>query len=381
MAQPPDGRPNASAPSFAPIERFVREVLPTVDGPHQVTDSTRHIALIRGAATARGLKIRTIGGTAYFYDGRLPVGGMTKWVPTLVSGQARVICASKDLTKQMLTAAGLPAPSGIALNPDQLDDAIAHLRAVDRPLVLKPVTAKGGDGITCGITTEDDLRAAWETAEQAVGDQARLLLEEQVDGVDIRAFVVGRRVAAATTRIHAHVVGDGHRSITELLELKQRWRDQHALLLERTLTVDATLLARGGRTIDDVPADGEVVVLNNVANLHVGGENVDVTEIAHPDLLKLAVDAVRAIPGLGLAGVDLLAPDLGTADGAVVLEANVQANIRMHHFPAYGKPRDVAGAIIDEMIATAGAPPRRAKPKAGLARRVARAAKRRLSAG
>ena len=42
-------------------------------------------------------------------------------------------------------------------------------------------------------------------------DDPWLVLEEQAEGVDIRAFVVGRRVVAATTRIHAHVVGDGRR--------------------------------------------------------------------------------------------------------------------------------------------------------------------------
>ena len=63
----------------------------------------------------------------------------------------------------------------------------------------------------------------------------------------------------------------------------------------------------------------------------LGGENVDVTDLAHPDLLAMAVDAVRAIPGLGLAGVDLLAPDIGSADGAVVLELNDGANIRVHN--------------------------------------------------
>ena len=83
---------------------------------------------------------------------------------------------------------------------------------------------------------------------------------------------------------------------------------------------------------------------------------MDVTELVHPDLLELAVDAIRAIPGLGVAGIDLLAPDIGSADGAVVLEANVEANIRVHNCPAYGRPRDVAGAIIDEMIATARRP-------------------------
>ena len=98
---------------------------------------------------------------------------------------------------------------------------------------------------------------------------------------------------------------------------------------------------------------GEVVVVNSLANLHVGGENVDVTELVHPDLLTMAVEAARAIPGLGAAGVDLLTPDIRSAAGAMVIETNVAANIRVHNCPAYGRPRDVAGAIVDRMIETA----------------------------
>ena len=346
-----------TAPSFEPIERFVRDVIPSVPGGrHMSTDATGHLDLIQRAATARGLSIKTIGRTTYFYDGRLPVGGMTKWVPTLVSGEALAVTNSKDLTKQMLEAAGLPTPAGIAVCPDQFDEAVAHLAAARRPLVLKPSRGAKGEGITTGITTEDDLRAAWSIAERVAGDDSWLVLEEQVEGVDIRAYVVGRRVAAAATRIHAHVVGDGRQTITELIAEKQEWRVEHIILRKRPFTVDPAVLARAGRTLDTVPDDGEVVVLNGVANIHVGGESVDVTELVHPDLLKLAVDAARAIPGLGVAGVDLLVPDIRSADGAVVLEANVQANSRPHNCPAYGRPRDVAGAIIDEMIATAGHP-------------------------
>ena len=346
-----------TAPSFAPIERFVREVIPVVPGGRQMTtDGTGHLDLIQRAATDRGLSIKSIGGTTYFYDGPMPVGGMTGWVPTLVGGEALAVAASKDLSKQMLEAGGVPTPAGIAVRPDQFKDALAHVRSTGRPHVLKPSAGKAGQGITTGITSEADLRAAWATAESASGKNPWFVLEEQVEGIDIRAYVVGGRVAAAGSRIHAHVVGDGRHSITELIAEKQVWRDQHVYMRRGPIVPDPAVLARSGRRVDDVPAADEVVVVSALANVHAGGENVDVTELAHPDLLTLAVNAVRAIPGLGVAGVDLLTPDIGSAEGAVVLELNVQANIRVHNCPAYGRPRDVAGAIIDEMIATARHP-------------------------
>jgi D-alanine-D-alanine ligase-like ATP-grasp enzyme len=281
---------------------------------------------------------------------------MSGWVPTLVGHDAFVAAKSKEISTLLFEAAGVPTPAGIVLDRDQLDEALAHVRAADRPLVLKPTRGGGGAGITCGITTEDDLLAAWDTAGHAMTVKPRFVLQDQAEGVDVRVYVVGRRVAAATTRIQAHVVGDGRQSIGELIEEKRQWRARHTTLNEMGFDVGEAQLVRDGRTIRDVPSAGEVVLLNTLGNLHAGGEAVDVTDVVHPGLLDLAVEAIRAIPGLGVAGIDLLTPDISSPDGAVVLEANVGANIRIHNCPTYGRPRNVAGAIIDEMIATARRP-------------------------
>lgn len=341
---------------MTPVERFVREVLPLACGPRQVPSALMHVPLIQDAAKDRGLSSKKVGDTTYFYDGRLAVGGVHKHrMTTLVGREAITICDSKAQTKQMLQAAGLPTPSGIVLGPDRFNEALAHVLAAG-PSALKPSYGMRGRGVTCGIATEEELRAAWETAGRAVTERSPLfVLEEQIEGIDIRVFVVGRRVVAAATRLPAHVVGDGQRSIATLIELKQQRRLENAYLAGWHLTVDTALLARTGRTLADIPATNEVVVLNGVANMETGGENVDVTELVHPDLMSLAVEATRALPGLRVAGVDLMAPDLGSVDGAVILELNAGANIGLHHCPAYGRPRDVAGAIVDEMIASSGA--------------------------
>lgn len=353
-AKPVDPPTQSWTPNFGPVERFIREVIPTVPGGrHMSTDSRGHLALIRQAAVDRGLTSKVTGRTTHFYDGQLMVGGMKGWVPSLVEREALAISKSKDRTKEWFEAAGVPTPAGIALGPDQLDQGLAHLQAARRPQVLKPSAGQGGNGITCGITNEDELRAAWDTAERTMETNPRFVMEELVEGVDVRVFVVGHRVVAAATRVNCHVVGDGRQSIAELIDEKLRWRARHVTLSYLPFLVDEALLARSGRTINDVSAAEEIVVLNSFGNMGAGGEAVDVTDLLHPGLVELAIEATRAIPGLGLAGVDLMAPDIRSADSAVVLEANVGANIRIHHCPTYGRPRNPAEAIIDEMIATA----------------------------
>jgi cyanophycin synthetase len=372
---PTDGHRRVHEPT--PVERFVRDVLPSVPGgPFLATESPGHTRLMRRAAKNRGLSIRNVAGDVYLYAGHRPVGGVRKTMSTLNSPEAIAICRSKDLAKQMLDAAGLPTPAGIIVGSDQFDDAAEHLESMDGPAVLKPMSQARGEGVTCWITTEDELKAAWDTAQAAARRAPGLLLDEQIDGIDVRVHVIGRRPIAVITRLPSHVVGDGRLSVRELIVQKQQQRDQHAYLAKTPLTVDPAVLARSGRALDDVPGDGEVVVLYGPANVQHGGDPVDVTELVHPDLLRLAVDAARAIPGLRNAGVDLMARDLDTVDGAVVLETNFCPDIRIHHHPSHGRPRDVAGAIVDEMITVAGV--RVAPQRAGAARRMARAVRRRV---
>lgn len=336
----------------APVERFIRQVLPAIPGGFRQVASAplAHVPLICRAAEASGLSLQEVGDTTYFYEGRRAVGGVHQHrITTMVGKHAITVCDSKAHTRQMLQAAGLPTPRGVALSSEQLHDAFVHARGFGLS-VLKPSYGMRGRGITIGIATDDGLRAAWETARSAHGNDrhGRFVLEEQIEGIDLRVFVVGRRVAAAATRVPAHVIGDGRLSIAALVEMKEQRRNQNAYLVW-PLTVDTEYLARVARTQDDVPGAGEIVLLNGLANLHLGGENVDVTDLVHPDLLALAVDATRAVPGLNVAGVDLMAPDLHTIDGAVVLELNAGANIQMHHSPTYGQERDVARVIIEEM--------------------------------
>ena len=369
-----------SAESLGPVERFIHEVLPTIPGPLQVPEARRYPALIRRAARDRGLSIRTIEGEEYLYDGPIPVGGVKPTMSTLNSPEAKAISWSKARTKEMLTASGLPFPVGIVLGPDQFDEALAHIQAMDRPSVLKPKSAKQGQGVTCGILTEDDLRVAWAFAVLAREQPGDIVLEEQIEGIDLRVCVIGRRAVAATVRLPSYVVGDGRCSLAQLVDQKQLERDQNAFLAKSPLSVDMARLHRDGRTLDDVPVAGEVVLLTGPANVAVGGVNVDVTDLVHPEVLRLAVAAARAAPGLRVAGVDLMAPDFDTVDGAVILELNHTPGLQVHHYPAYGTPRDVAGAIVDEMIAAAGQPARassrRTAGKQSTARRMARGAAR-----
>lgn len=75
-----------------------------------------------------------------------------------------------------------------------------------------------------------------------------------------------------------------------------------------------------------------------------------ITESVHPSYLRAAEKAVAAIPGLGLAGLDVIVEDWHKAGKKyVVIEVNSAPGIKGHHRPTRGRPFDAAGAIVDEL--------------------------------
>ncbi|OSM42504.1 ATP-grasp domain-containing protein [Nesterenkonia sp. PF2B19] len=313
-----------------------------------------HQGALKQEARRRGLQVRDLDKASYFYDGGRCVGGTVGLISTLAGYSAVRGARSKAFTKDVLSRAGLPVPKGRHFRAKQLETAVAWwseqvAEGALGDVVVKPTDGNAGRGVSVEVRTEEQLRTAWAKA-RGESTAKQVIVEQQVTGVDTRVYVVGDRAVAAAVRVPPHVLGDGARSLAELAEEYEQARTVHRYLSSRPTVVDAELLTRRGFALDDVPAPGEVVFLNGTANVSQGGLTVDVTEDLHPDLLELAVRAADAFPDLGAAGVDLLVPNLSTPEGASVIEINTSANLSINQVPGYGRPRDVAAALVEEMI-------------------------------
>jgi cyanophycin synthetase len=271
---------------------------------------------------------------------------------------AAEITSDKQRTKRALARVGLAVPEGDTART--LEAALEIADDIGFPVLLKPLDANNGRGISGRIDDLDGVRQAWPAA---VAEHPVVVVERFASGNDHRVLVVAGRVVAVVERIPAHVRGDGVRTIRALADDINRDPNRSKSnpsaslsplpLDERT----ETFLRRSGQTLDSVPARGEVVTLRATANISTGGTAVDRTDDIHPtnrSLCELAAGAVA----LDVAGIDVLTPDITVPfheNGAVVIEVNASPGIRMHTHPDQGMPRDVPGAILD-MLYPPGAP-------------------------
>lgn len=259
------------------------------------------------------------------------------------------IAQDKDDTKRVLGNIGLPVPKGDVVRT--LDGALEIADEIGYPVLLKPLAANHGRGISGRVDNPDQLRAAWETSSQY---GSRIVVEQFAEGRDHRVLVINGKVVAVAERVPAHVVGDGRKSVRELIEIGNRDARRgvgHTKSLTR-LPADATteeFLAASGRTLDTVPAKGEFVGLRATANLSTGGTSIDRTDEMHPDNVT-ACEMAAGVVGLDIAGIDVLTPDVSVPfreNNAVIIEVNAGPGIRMHTHPAEGEPRNVAAPILD----------------------------------
>ncbi len=274
---------------------------------------------------------------------------------------ATEIASDKEETHNLLRDLGLPVPKQeLVYSPADADRAA---RRIGLPVVLKPLDANHGRGVSINLTTTEQITVAFDKA-RAEGKSRGVLVEQFVTGFDHRLLVVDGRLVAAAKRVPGHVVGDGVKTVAELVDIvnqdPRRGIGHEKVLTRLELDHQAErLLAADGLTADSVLDAGRIFFLRSTANLSTGGTSIDVTDIIHPDNREMAERAVRAI-GLDVGGVDFLSPDIAQSHrevGGAIVEVNAAPGFRMHVAPSEGTPRDVAAPVMD-MLFPRGTPTR-----------------------
>ncbi len=288
------------------------------------------------------------------------------------------LCDNKDQSRKLLKNSGINVTHSGVFNFNDLEVAVAWLNEnLAFPVVVKPSNSAQGRGVTTDIKSTDSFRKAWKrtffknrsipekillkgiemawrwnVAPQGTPELPRVLVEEHRTGSDFRVFVVNGSVISVTQRKRANISGDGKSTVSELIEQKNRERLKNPYLKKCLIPkkIEALdLLVKNGMDLTSVPKAGETVTLRNVSNLSAGGDSIDFTETAHPEFLKIAVQAVNAIPGMQYAGVDIITDDITAEPNSTnyVVGEIEYSPAPLSHFPAIGKPRDMAGAILD----------------------------------
>lgn len=259
------------------------------------------------------------------------------------------ICQNKAKTKLYLEKNNIPILKGYVFSRDLNDDELVkEANKIGYPLVLKPTQGSLGKGVFTNIKNETELLQSLATLRKEY-DYDEYMIEQFFPGKEYRVYVVGDEVVAVSNRVPAYIVGNGVNTIEELIKRKNQEKKKNPYLRTKLIKVDFDILnnlKRNKLNLDSVPKKDEVIYLRNKSNVSAGGEPVDATDEISKAVKDVAVNTLKALPGLPHAGIDIIV-DANNSDRCVVLEVNATAEISMHIFPVSGAPRNIPKAIID----------------------------------
>src|SRR5262249_41014293 len=140
------------------------------------------------------------------------------------------------------------------------EEAIEAAERLGYPVVVKPLDGNHGRGVAIHLTTAEQVETAYVKARE---EARTVIVETYHAGDDYRSLVVDGRVVAVAERVPGHVVGDGGKTVAELVEevnADPRRGVGHEKVLTR-LELDhqaLRLLAAAGLTADSVLPEGKV---------------------------------------------------------------------------------------------------------------------------
>ena len=266
----------------------------------------------------------------------------------------------KDDCKAFLSTLGFPVPQGSIVS--SRDKALNIAERIGYPVAVKPVSGHKGIGVTADVQNSEELKFAFNRAVDAIPEtqSIEIIVEKSIKGSDFRLLCVNGRFVAATERRPASIVGDGHSTISQLIEQENRKPeriDTPTSPLGKIQSDQAMerYLDEQGLSSNSVIEKDRTVSLRKVANLSAGGLSIDATRTVHPDNIILAQDIAQHF-NLTCLGIDVIAQSLAKSwkSGEFgIIEINAAPGISMHLRPAVGESVDVPSYIIDTFFESA----------------------------
>ncbi len=180
-----------------------------------------------------------------------------------------------------------------------------------------------------------------------------IIIQPFYKGEDYRIIVINHKYIAAMKRVPAHIQWDGKSNIKTLIQQENlnpiRW-ELHSKWLS-IIPIDQeteNCLINQWLNRESIPEKDQIIYVRKNANLSTGWLSIDVTDQIHPSIKKMTEKASKII-WLKVCGIDYISEDISkplSEQVGGIIEINHTPGLRGHHFPASGKPRNVAKAIL-----------------------------------
>lgn len=251
----------------------------------------------------------------------------------------------KVVLKKEFLRQGIPVPAFYELSFPSKKNIEKIFSKLEKPIIVKPRVGSRGRHTITNIHTLEQLREGIRVVRQI---SFPLIIEEHLMGSVCRATFVGGELAGFYRGNSPTLIGDGIKTIKELIEEKDSKRDTRVEPIRISKELEDHI-SRSGFAINDVLPEGVSLSLTHRIGRLFGGRTKEMIDELHPSFIPILQKAEQAV-GLPVVGFDCIIPD-PTKDANNqkwgIIECNSLPFIDLHYYALEGKPRNIAGMIWD----------------------------------
>lgn len=252
---------------------------------------------------------------------------------------------NKITLKKELIKHDIPVPKFKNLSSFGFQNLESIFSEFETSVIVKPRVGSRGRHTITSISSLEDFKEGVKIAGQI---SVHLIVEEHLKGYVCRATLVGGVLAGFYRGEAPFIVGDGVKTIREIIEDKDRNRNNRIEQVRIGEEFHSHILRQGFK-IDDVLPYGFHLTLSHRIGRLFGGSTKEMIDELHPSFLPILEKAAKVV-GLSVVGFDCIIPDPTKEESTQrwgIIECNTLPFIDLHYYALIGKPRNIAGMVWD----------------------------------
>jgi D-alanine-D-alanine ligase-like ATP-grasp enzyme len=266
-----------------------------------------------------------------------------------------VIAGNKKTMNQLLNRYGFPVPQSFTLSRETYDEHSDVLDNLPYPIVAKPTKdTSGGYHVICNIQNKTELQTY---LAYAFLEHPLITIETFIKNLNqYRVLVFFGKVIGVVKREPARITGDGVHSITQLVTLKNRTRENEMahqpggnLLQDQEYSIRLKEL---NLTPESIPKMGQSIQLCYNVNASRGGTTIGMGNRICPENADLFCRAAKVL-NLNFVGFDVICCDIEESifqTEGYIIEANSAPAFTIHEMPFSGEAHPVTKIVLKRFI-------------------------------
>ncbi|MEJ8778294.1 acylphosphatase [Pseudogracilibacillus sp. ICA-222130] len=257
-----------------------------------------------------------------------------------IQDHLREMLQDKQELREQLTRANYSVLQNKSFSSTIKDEKLLdYSEQINYPIVFKIMNKK------VSFICEDEQELLYAIEKWRSVSTGSCYIEQYLQGNNYQLYIVKNEIVGALKRAPIYIIGDGEKTIKELITEKNIQRKNNPSMKKNMIKINKELkysLMKNGYCIDDILQHGEKVYLFGKENITYA-DSVEALSMIPQHAQHTVLSLVRQYEGLTHVGVDIILHE----NVCTIVDIDTNPDISKYVFPVVGEPVHITKFIID----------------------------------